>query len=45
MVFRWNAWNTDHIGAHGVTPDEAEVVVRGARRPYPLHREDGKWLV
>ena len=45
MVFRWNAWNVEHIAAHGVTPDEAEVVVRGARSPYPCYRYDGKWLV
>ena len=45
MVFRWNAWNIDHIGLHGVTPDEAELVVRGAKRPYPRYRDDGKWLV
>ena len=45
MVFRWNAWNIEHIGAHGVTPDEAELVVRGAKSPYPRYRDDGKWLV
>ena len=45
MLFRWNEWNVDHIAEHGVDPDEAEIVVRGARRPYPLHRQDDKWLV
>ncbi len=45
MHFRWNNWNVEHIGRHGVTPDEAELVVRHAKRPYPLYREDDKWLV
>ncbi len=37
MVFRWNAWNIEHIGAHGVTPGEAELVVRGAKNSYPRY--------
>jgi uncharacterized protein len=45
MDFRWNEWNVEHIGRHGVTPEEAEAVVRGACPPYPLRREDDKWLV
>lgn len=45
MEFRWNDWNVDHIARHGVDPDEAESVIRNAEPPYPLHREDGKWLV
>ena len=45
MQFRWNEWNVEHIGQHGVFPDEAELVVRHAKRPYPLHRDDNKWLV
>ncbi len=45
MVFRWNDWNIEHVAAHGVSPQEAEAVVLGARSPYPLYREDGKWLV
>jgi uncharacterized DUF497 family protein len=43
--FRWNEWNTEHIARHGVTPDEAEKVVRNARRPYPSRRGDSKRLV
>jgi len=35
MPFRWNEWNTQHIAAHGVDPDEAEIVVTQAKRPYP----------
>ncbi len=45
MEFRWNEWNIDHIAMHGVSPDEAEAVVRNARRPYPRYHKDGKWLV
>jgi len=45
VEFRWNPWNIDHIGNHGVSPDEAEWVVENAERPYPLAREDDKWLV
>ena len=41
MDFRWNAWNIEHIGKHGVDPSEAEEVVRGSR---PLYRGDGKYL-
>jgi uncharacterized DUF497 family protein len=45
MQFRWNNWNTEHIAAHGVSVEEAEEVVRAARDPYPMPREDDKWLV
>lgn len=44
MEFRWNRWNVEHIGRHGVTPEEAEQVVASARKPYPMHRKDGRWL-
>jgi uncharacterized protein len=43
--FRWNAWNVDHIAEHGVTPDEAEYVVRNARAPYPRKVGERKYLV
>jgi uncharacterized protein len=45
MDFRWNEWNLDHIAKHGVDPLEAEFVVRNAKRPYPLRKEEEKWLV
>jgi uncharacterized DUF497 family protein len=45
VEFRWNEWNEDHIARHGISPAEAEFVIRTARRPYPLAREDDKWLV
>jgi len=43
--FRWNEWNVDHIVRHGVSPEEAETVVRSATRPFPRKIEDDKWLV
>lgn len=43
--FRWNAWNLEHIGEHGVDRDEAELVVTGAKQPYPLWSSGGKWGV
>lgn len=45
MLFRWIEWNRDHIAEHGVSPDEAEMVVRHARPPYPRKIEEDKWLV
>ena len=45
MEFRWIDWNRDHIAEHGVDPDEAEMVVRLARPPYPRKIEEDKWLV
>jgi uncharacterized DUF497 family protein len=45
MEFRWNEWNREHVTNHGVFPDEAADVVRGAVRPYPRKIEDDKWLV
>jgi uncharacterized DUF497 family protein len=45
VEFRWNDWNTEHIGTHGVTVMEAETVIRQARSPYPRKIGDDKWLV
>jgi uncharacterized DUF497 family protein len=45
MRFRWNDWNVEHIGRHGVSPGEAEHVVQNARRPYPKRIDGRKWLV
>ena len=45
MEFRWNPWNEEHIGKHGIEPAEAEEVVIGARSPYPLVQNDEKYLV
>jgi len=33
----------DHIAEHGVSPEEAQLVVEQARWPYPQVREESKW--
>jgi uncharacterized DUF497 family protein len=43
--FRWNGWNLEHIEEHGVTPEEAEQIVRGAKPPYPRSAGAGKYIV
>jgi uncharacterized DUF497 family protein len=45
VVFRWNAWNEEHIAVHAVQPHEAEEVVIGAKSPFPLVQQDEKYLV
>jgi len=45
LEFRWIDWNVEHIGRHGVTPAEAELVVENARPPFPERQEEDKWLV
>jgi hypothetical protein len=45
MEFRWNEWNVDHIGEHGVKPEQAEYVVRRARAPFPQELDRRKFLV
>jgi uncharacterized DUF497 family protein len=46
VEFRWNEWNLDHAAKHGVrVPQEAEMVIEGARRPYPQDMGDEKWVV
>jgi hypothetical protein len=45
MEFRWIAWNIQKCSIHGVRPEEAEYVVRRARRPYPYKIGDEKTLV
>lgn len=43
--FRWIEWNADHIGEHGVLPEEAEYVVRHAKPPWPRREGDEKYRV
>jgi hypothetical protein len=43
--FRWNRWNVEHIGDHGVTAEDAEYVVQNAKPPWPEYIGDGKWRV
>ncbi len=45
MEFRWNDWNVDHIGEHGIKPEQAEYVVRRTRAPFPEESSDARWLV
>ena len=45
MDFRWNQWNIEHLAEHSVDPDEAEEVVRTAKRPYPRRIGEDKLLV
>jgi len=45
MEFRWIAWNHDHIAEHGVGSEEAELVVRNAKAPFPEQLGDDKLLV
>jgi len=42
---RWNEWNLDHAGRHGVTPEEVEYIILRMRRPFPQGRGDGKFMV
>jgi hypothetical protein len=43
--FRWNAWNREKVQRHNVSPDEAEYVLRHARRPFPRIADAGKRVV
>jgi uncharacterized DUF497 family protein len=43
--FRWNEWNLDHATRHGISPEEAEMVVRASRRPFPKQIGNDKLLV
>ena len=43
--FRWNDWNLEHATQHGVSPEEAEGVVRRARPPFPRQLPDEKFVV
>lgn len=42
MIFAWENWNMEHIGAHGVDWEEAESIVRAARPPFPFLQGSGK---
>ena len=45
MQFRWIDWNQDHLAKHGVDWEEAEMVVRQARLPYPQQVGEEKLFV
>jgi hypothetical protein len=41
----WDDDNVEHIGEHGIMPEEAEYVVEHARSPFPRAAGDGKFIV
>ena len=43
--FRWNQWNEDHIGQHGMHPREAEYVVEHPARGFPRFEGERKYRV
>jgi uncharacterized DUF497 family protein len=45
MQFRWIEWNLDHISEHGVDREEAEIVIEGAKKPFPRRMEEEKFMV
>ena len=45
MQFRWIDWNQEHIGKHGVEPEEAEFIIRHAQMPFPQQLGEDKLLV
>jgi hypothetical protein len=45
MDFRWNDWNIEHIGGHVVLPEEAELMINTARRPFPRKIQEDKRIV
>jgi uncharacterized DUF497 family protein len=43
--FRWNNWNVRHIADHGISPAQAEYIVRHPPRGYPQRGAEEKYLV
>jgi uncharacterized DUF497 family protein len=43
--FRWNEWNLDHATRHGISAEEAELIVNSIRPPFPEQIGDDKLLV
>jgi len=44
VEFRWNEWNAEHVGQHGIEPEAAEHVVEEATAPYPRRIGEEKLL-
>ena len=42
--FRWNDWNREKIGKHGLSERDVEHAVRYCERGFP-RRRGGEWLV
>jgi hypothetical protein len=38
MLVSWDEWNVEHIDEHGMSPAEAEHVVKHAEPPFPRPR-------
>lgn len=45
MIFYWDAWNRDHVIAHGIAREDAAHVVRTATAPFPEPVGSGKHCV
>jgi len=45
FLFAWDDWNVEHIARHGISPLEAEYVVRHAQAPWPEQKGDDKLRV
>ncbi len=43
--FRWNEWNLEHATRHGISAEEAELIVNLIRPPFPEQVGDDKLLV
>jgi hypothetical protein len=44
LQFRWNQWNIEHIAEHGISPAEAQAVVRRPARGYPRRTGNDSYL-
>jgi uncharacterized DUF497 family protein len=44
IEFRWNEWNLEHATKHGISQQEAELVFRRARAPFPEQIGEEKLL-
>jgi uncharacterized DUF497 family protein len=42
--FRWNYWNVAKVEKHGLTPADAEHVVRFPLLGYPMHHKRESWI-
>ena len=45
FLFAWDDWNVEHIARHGITPQEAEHVIRHAQAPWPEQKGEDKLQV
>jgi hypothetical protein len=45
VEFVWSSINVDHLGKHGISPDEAMYIAERAKPPYPEMIGQDKRLV